>query len=158
MFLETDKLFTIQEKKNETKCSNMMIRIDSSAIKKINFYDRPTATLTPTDEMPVNGLQLDGFIWRNKERPTSVNDLIQGTSSPSIAKKSKESNVIDTESTELEDKGIVDPEEKSLKNAPTTKVDTEAIPEKVFTKEEKAKASERKKSKLNKKPKTTEEE
>ena len=68
---------------NETKCTNMTIKIDSSQIKKISFYDRPTATLTPTDEMPADGLMLDGFNWRVNERPYSVADLILNTSDPS---------------------------------------------------------------------------
>jgi lipopolysaccharide export system protein LptA len=67
---------------NETKCTNMTINIDSSQIKKISFYDRPTAKLTPTDEMPTNGMQLDGFNWRENERPNSVIDLILGSKSP----------------------------------------------------------------------------
>lgn len=60
---------------NETKCSNMLISLDSNKIRKITFYDRPTAKLTPTDEMPAEGLKLDWFVWRESERPRSMRDL-----------------------------------------------------------------------------------
>ncbi|MEX2597378.1 MAG: OstA-like protein [Salibacteraceae bacterium] len=62
---------------NETKCSNMTIRIDSNEIKKISFYDSPTAVLTPTDDMPPTGKKLDDFNWRINERPTSSENLIE---------------------------------------------------------------------------------
>jgi lipopolysaccharide export system protein LptA len=67
---------------NETKCSNMTIGIDSSKINKINFYDRPTAKLTPSDDMPAGGMKLERFEWRANERPSSVADLIFRTSTP----------------------------------------------------------------------------
>jgi len=72
---------------NETKCSNMTIKIDSNRIQSISFYDRPTATITPSDDMPVGGAKLDNFRWRISERPGSVEDLVLGTSSPMLPKK-----------------------------------------------------------------------
>jgi lipopolysaccharide export system protein LptA len=83
---------------NETKCSDMTIRIDSSQIKKISFYDRPSAKLTPSDDMPKEGLKLDNFDWRADERPASVSDLIYDTSSPYIKPEPKKAiaNTIET--------------------------------------------------------------
>ncbi|GAB5539384.1 MAG: OstA-like protein [Salibacteraceae bacterium] len=77
---------------NETKCTDMTISIDSSQIKKISFYDRPTAKLTPTDEMPAKGMQLEGFNWRSAERPLSVNDLILKAHTPIPPTKKAEAN------------------------------------------------------------------
>lgn len=75
---------------NETKCSNMTIHIDSNQIKKISFYDRPSAKLTPSDDMPSDGLKLDNFDWRADERPASVSDLIYSTSSPYVKPEPKQ--------------------------------------------------------------------
>lgn len=61
---------------NETKCANMTIKIDSSTIKSISFFDQPSALLTPSHEMPTNGKTLEGFSYQNERRPASVNDLI----------------------------------------------------------------------------------
>lgn len=61
---------------NETKCSFMTIRIDSNQIRNISFYDRPTAKLTPSDDMPTGGMQLEQFNWREAERPKSREDLV----------------------------------------------------------------------------------
>lgn len=69
---------------NETKCSNMTIRIDSSQIKKISFYDRPTAKLTPSDDMPDGGMKLDAFNWRSKERPRTLFELMIPDETPVI--------------------------------------------------------------------------
>lgn len=71
---------------NETKCSDMTIRIDSSKIKRISFYDRPTALLTPSDKMPETGKLLENFNWRAADRPGSLDDLMYGTSSTPIPK------------------------------------------------------------------------
>lgn len=60
---------------NETMCATMTIFIDSNTIKIINFYDKPVAKLTPSDDMPVGGKKLDGFVYRIDERPASRNDL-----------------------------------------------------------------------------------
>ncbi len=60
---------------NETQCSQMKIRIDSNQIKKISFYDKPTAVLTPSDDMASSGLRLEDFNWRIEERPLSKEDL-----------------------------------------------------------------------------------
>ncbi|GAB4385368.1 MAG: OstA-like protein [Salibacteraceae bacterium] len=65
---------------NETRCSHMTILVDSNTIKRIHFYDKPTALLTPSDDMPPTGVRLDGFVLRFDERPWSVTDLVSGTS------------------------------------------------------------------------------
>ena len=144
---------------NETKCSNMTIKIDSSAIKKISFYDRPTATLTPTDEMPAMGMQLDGFVWRNNERPNSVYDLMLGTSSPMTSKPDKKKRELDRQ-TEYQESENVESTENAESKSPKTNIGNEPVentPQKVLTEEEKNKAIEKKKSKLKRKPKTKEE-
>jgi lipopolysaccharide export system protein LptA len=60
---------------NETQCAQMKIRIDSNQINKISFYDKPTAVLTPSDDMAPTGLRLEDFNWRITERPLSKEDL-----------------------------------------------------------------------------------
>ncbi len=145
---------------NETKCSNMTIKIDSSAIKKINFYDRPTATLTPTDEMSANGMQLDGFVWRNSERPGSVDDLIFGTSSPIVKKVSEKKlqEVIEDAPEKADTNVKLDSQEETI--TPKTQVGQdpqETKARKDLTPEEKQQTTEKKKSKLKKKPESSSE-
>lgn len=60
---------------NKTECMNMTIRIDSNQIEKITFFEKPVAKLTPSDDMPLNGIRLEGFIYREAERPKSVGEL-----------------------------------------------------------------------------------
>lgn len=141
---------------NETKCTNMTIKIDSSAIEKISFYDRPTATLTPSDDMPNGGLMLDGFNWRINDRPGSVYDLILGTSTPFKPKKSevkkRTSDTLWIDSLPLENSNI---DSDSLVSGPSkTNVINKEPLKKTISKE----TSEKKKSKLSKKKEATKEE
>lgn len=62
---------------NKTECMNMTIRIDSNQIDKITFYDKPVAKLTPSDDMPMGGIILEGFIYRIAEKPLSPGDLLR---------------------------------------------------------------------------------
>jgi lipopolysaccharide export system protein LptA len=61
---------------NETQCAQMKITIDSNEIDKIYFYDKPTAVLTPSDDMDPQGIKMEGFLWRITERPKSKADLM----------------------------------------------------------------------------------
>src|SRR5690606_35200497 len=60
---------------NKTVCSNMTIRIDSNKIRSITFYDNPVAVLTPTDDMPAEGIRLAGFKWLDHLRPKTRTDI-----------------------------------------------------------------------------------
>lgn len=61
---------------NVTRCAQMKIKIDSNEIDKIYFYDKPTAVLTPSDDMNPQGIKMEGFNWRLTERPKSKADLM----------------------------------------------------------------------------------
>jgi lipopolysaccharide export system protein LptA len=147
---------------NETKCSNMTIKIDSSAIKKISFYDRPTAKLTPTDEMPATGLQLDGFNWRINERPGSVYDLLLGTSTPQVEKVAKVQKQVELlPKTEIEEE-VEESSESNNQEAETTDNKKQIIDDNVInpqeekpakTEEEIKELKEKKSSKLKSKAK-----
>lgn len=60
---------------NKTVCSNMSIRIDSSKIRSITFYDNPVAVLTPSDDMPAEGIRLSDFQWLDHIRPKTRTDI-----------------------------------------------------------------------------------
>lgn len=69
---------------NETRCASMRISIDSNKMERIAFYDRPEATLTPSDDMPDGGKKLDGFKWNPSLRPWSLDDLLSNSSTPPV--------------------------------------------------------------------------
>lgn len=133
---------------NETKCANMTIKIDSSAIKSISFFDQPSALLTPSHEMPGNGKTLEGFSYQEERRPTSVNDLIfPYKPKKAVVTMATDSTVID--SIKVED-SIELKEEVEMKNPeienPTT-VEIEETPAQEVPQEDSRKKSKKGKSK-----------
>ena len=47
----------------------------SYEIKDISFFVEPLGKVYPEKELPINERKLEGFIWRNNEKPKTINDL-----------------------------------------------------------------------------------
>lgn len=55
---------------NRVDCSKMNINFKNNAVKRIAFLGKPDATLTPPHELTAEKKELEGFRWREKEKPT----------------------------------------------------------------------------------------
>jgi lipopolysaccharide export system protein LptA len=55
---------------NRVDCSRMNINFKDNEVKRIAFIGKPDATLTPPHELTAEKKELDGFKWREKEKPT----------------------------------------------------------------------------------------
>lgn len=69
--------FAVDEKNrlvgmNRTECSKMNIEFTASRVSRIRNYGRPDMYLTPPKELTDEKKQLDGFRWRDKEKPTKA--------------------------------------------------------------------------------------
>lgn len=60
---------------NKNQSSNIYILMEDKKIKTINFIVSPTGNVYPPSQMDQSGSKLEGFIWRNEDRPASINDL-----------------------------------------------------------------------------------
>jgi lipopolysaccharide export system protein LptA len=60
---------------NETLCSSMLLRFASNTVGEISFYDSPKATFHPIQDADTESLKLEGFNWRDDERPKSKLEL-----------------------------------------------------------------------------------
>ncbi|MBC8155794.1 MAG: hypothetical protein H7Z72_23135 [Bacteroidetes bacterium] len=60
---------------NRTECSKMNIEFTNSQVTQIRNYGRPDMYLTPPKELTNEKKQLDGFRWREKEKPTKAQTL-----------------------------------------------------------------------------------
>lgn len=55
---------------NKIFCSNMRIRFKTGKLANISFYKSPEAKFIPPHELSPSQIRLEGFDWREKERPT----------------------------------------------------------------------------------------
>lgn len=55
---------------NHVECSKMNIRFRENQVKRITFIGKPDAKLVPPKELTNSANRLDGFKWRESERPT----------------------------------------------------------------------------------------
>ncbi len=62
---------------DKTVCSELKIKLESNEIKNITFYTSPEGKVHPEDELDPNLKLLEGFIWRKKERPETLDDIFQ---------------------------------------------------------------------------------
>ena len=60
---------------NKTTCSNLLMKLSENEIKDISFYVQPIGKVYPDKDLPKNERKLEGFIWRNDEKPQTINDL-----------------------------------------------------------------------------------
>ncbi|AQG79984.1 OstA-like protein [Spirosoma montaniterrae] len=55
---------------NHVECSRMNIEFNDTKVGQIRFYGQPDAQLVPPSEITDDIKQLDGFRWRDAEKPT----------------------------------------------------------------------------------------
>jgi hypothetical protein len=55
---------------NKIICSSMRIRFKNGKLDNLSFYTRPDANFIPPHELKPEDMQLKGFIWREKEKPS----------------------------------------------------------------------------------------
>ncbi|MGD1847664.1 MAG: OstA-like protein [Salibacteraceae bacterium] len=60
---------------NEAVCSDLIIYIDSSKVKRINFLNQPVATLHPLSKVTPEKMQLGDFVWLGDLRPLRKEDI-----------------------------------------------------------------------------------
>jgi lipopolysaccharide export system protein LptA len=60
---------------NRAECSDLIIYLKDNDIEKINFLNKPDATLFPIEKVDVKEFKLKNFIWRKKERPLNKEEI-----------------------------------------------------------------------------------
>lgn len=60
---------------NKADCSNMMIYVEDSKVKRIALINKPDATLFPIKELPPQELKLKNFMWYGEKRPLVKEDI-----------------------------------------------------------------------------------
>lgn len=55
---------------NHVECSKMNIRFKENQVKRIAFIGKPDSKLVPPKELTNSANRLEGFSWREKEKPT----------------------------------------------------------------------------------------
>jgi lipopolysaccharide export system protein LptA len=68
---ETNKMIGL----NHVECSRMNIEFADAKVGRIRFYGRPDAQLIPPKEITEENEQLDGFRWREPEKPNKAQVL-----------------------------------------------------------------------------------
>ena len=61
---------------NKAICSDIKINFKKGKIDRIKFITMPEATFYPLKDFPKSKQILEGFIWKNDERPDSLNDIL----------------------------------------------------------------------------------
>ncbi len=60
---------------DKTTCSRLKMITADNQIEDITFFIRPDGDLYPEKDLPINDRKLEGFVWREDERPKTVLDL-----------------------------------------------------------------------------------
>lgn len=60
---------------DKTTCSALNMTFFENEIEDITFLVSPEGNVFPEEELPLNERSLKGFIWREEERPNTVDDL-----------------------------------------------------------------------------------
>jgi hypothetical protein len=60
---------------DQTTCSRLKMLTENNEIKDITFYVSPDGNLFPEKDLPINDRKLEGFIWRDQERPKTILEL-----------------------------------------------------------------------------------
>lgn len=64
---------------NHVECSRMNIEFNANKVGRIRFYGHPDSQLVPPKEFTGDNQELDGFRWREAEKPTKGQVLWQET-------------------------------------------------------------------------------
>jgi lipopolysaccharide export system protein LptA len=62
---------------NKSKSANINIQIEENEIVETRFINQVDGDIYPESQFPENARKLRGFVWRNDERPLSVEDLFK---------------------------------------------------------------------------------
>lgn len=60
---------------NKAECSNLMVYVKENKVDKITFLKKPDATLFPMSDFTPKEFLLKDFVWRENERPLSMQDI-----------------------------------------------------------------------------------
>ena len=60
---------------DKTTCSRLKMITADNQIEDITFFIRPDGDLYPEKDLPINDRKLEGFVWRENERPKTILDL-----------------------------------------------------------------------------------
>lgn len=60
---------------DKTTCSRLKMVTRENQIEDITFFVSPDGNLFPDKDLPFNERKLEGFIWREDERPNTIQEL-----------------------------------------------------------------------------------
>ena len=60
---------------NNTLASSILIRFTENEISEVSFYRNPDGNVISENKIIINEMKLPGFIWRENEKPESIDDL-----------------------------------------------------------------------------------
>ena len=60
---------------NNTLASSILIKFSENEISEVSFYRNPDGNVISENKIIVNEMKLPGFIWRENEKPESIDDL-----------------------------------------------------------------------------------
>ena len=60
---------------NNTLASSILIKFNENEISEVSFYRNPDGNVISENKIIVNEMKLPGFIWRENEKPESIDDL-----------------------------------------------------------------------------------
>ena len=55
--------------------SSILIKFNENEISEVSFYRNPDGNVISENKIIVNEMKLPGFIWRENEKPESIDDL-----------------------------------------------------------------------------------
>lgn len=61
---------------NKSECSDMILYFENGQVTDIYYLVKPVSVMYPMRQADHDGMKLDGFRWREEERPTSYKDLL----------------------------------------------------------------------------------
>ena len=60
---------------NNTLASSIFIKFKENEISEVSFYRNPDGNVISENKIIRNEMKLPGFIWRENEKPESIDDL-----------------------------------------------------------------------------------
>ena len=72
---------------NQVECAKMTLFFEKALMKRIKFVGQPDGSLVPPKEIKADQRQLDGFNWREAEKPTKKHALRQEKYQPAAPSK-----------------------------------------------------------------------
>ena len=60
---------------NNTLASSILIKFKENEISEVSFYRNPDGNVISENKIIINEMKLPGFIWREDDKPESIDDL-----------------------------------------------------------------------------------